>query len=80
MKIFINYKLELNYIIIYLMYLNSILGLILTTNNLTNYMNFLTAIITIIIFMTTRSKVFSEFLFFLGLILFVAFSTQNFLI
>jgi hypothetical protein len=43
-------------------------------------MNFLTAIIIPIVFMTTRSKIFSDFLFALGLILFVAFSTQNFLI
>lgn len=66
--------------IIQVILIDSMWGLILGLNYLSYSMTLLTALILPICLLTTRSLIMENFIFILGLILFVAFSTHNLLI
>jgi NADH:ubiquinone oxidoreductase subunit 4 (subunit M) len=68
------------FFILYIFLIDGMLGLLYGSNDLTNYLIVLTGLIVPLTILTTNSRIFSEFLFLLGLILFVAFSTYNLLI
>ncbi len=76
--IMINHKLK--FFIAYLFLLDSLLGIILGLNDLTYLMTFLTSLLLPITLLTTNSKILSEFIFIIGIILYITFSTYNILI
>ena len=74
----INIKFKL--FIIYLLYIDSMLGLIITNNELTYLLTLLNAIIIPIVILTTNSIILIEYIFLLGIIIMISFSTLNILI
>lgn len=66
--------------IIYILYIDSMLGLIITNNELTYLLTLLNAIIIPIVILTTNSIILIEYIFLLGIIIMISFSTLNILI
>lgn len=67
--------------IIYIWLLYSINGFLLySTNDLTYWMTLLTSIIVPLVILTSNSKIYQQYLFLLGLILMLAFTTENLII
>jgi hypothetical protein len=75
---YINVKIK--FFIVYLFLIDSLLGIILELNDLTYYMTFLISLLIPILLLTTNSRILSEFIFIIGIILYITFSTYNILI
>lgn len=67
-------------LIIYVFLIYSMLGILSNGDILTYWMTLLTSIIIPIVLMTTENRILKEFLFLLGILLMIAFVTNNFLI
>lgn len=61
----------------YILLIDSMIGIILNLNSLSNYLSLLNCIVIIIILLTTNSKILSTSLFMLSLIVWVSFYTWN---
>lgn len=69
------------FIIIYIYLIYSMLGILLYNDDLTYWMTLLTSIIIPIVLLTTNNnRILNDFLFLLGILLMIAFITNNFLI
>jgi hypothetical protein len=73
-------NLSLKFLIIYLLLLDSLLGIIYSLNDLTYYMTFLTILLLPILLLITKNRILSEYIFLIGIILYITFSTYNILI
>lgn len=75
-----NLALILQLIIMNIVLIDSMVGILLLDNLLTNYMILLTGLIIPICLLTTKSNQLRNYLFLLGILLIIAFSTHNFFI
>ncbi len=73
-------SLNIKLIVFYIFLIDSMIGILFQSNDLTNYMILLTSLITPITLLTSKNKIMQNNLFLLGIILIIAFSTSNLLI
>ena len=73
-------KLSIKFFIIYLLLLDSLFGILFLDNDLTYYMTFLTILLIPLLLLISNKEILSNFIFLIGLILYITFSTYNILI